>query len=282
MIENILINKLALGTVQFGLDYGISNGSGQVSFEDANDIINTANKYGIHTLDTASAYGKSEEVLGKLHLNKFDIVTKFVSETKELSIEKQFMTSLDNLKLSKVYGYIAHKPIDVFEQKDLWRKINNFKDQGKVEKIGFSFDSPEEYIMMEKKGFVPELVQLPYNYFDQRFLIIIEKLKQKGCEIHARSPFLQGLFFSNVDNLSKQFDPVKAIIKDLQTSHNSSLQGALLKYVIKNPLIDKVVFGVQNRSQLVSNIESITKASDIAPLNISIENNIVQPNKWSK
>ena len=110
----------------------------------------------------------------------------------------------------------------------------------------------------------------------------MEKLKQKGCEIHTRSPFLQGLFFLDSNNLSTQFNSVKSIIRNLQLTHKALLQGALLKFVLKNALIDKVVFGVQNKSQLISNIESVTMASDLDELKMHVENNIVQPSKWVK
>ena len=70
------MNKLALGTVQFGLDYGISNIGGQVSLEEARKVLKLAKEYDIDTLDTASGYGNSEKVLGKIGVNDFQIVTK--------------------------------------------------------------------------------------------------------------------------------------------------------------------------------------------------------------
>jgi aryl-alcohol dehydrogenase-like predicted oxidoreductase len=277
-----LQDKLALGTVQFGLDYGISNASGKIPFGEAKSIINHASLMGINTLDTASAYGDSEEILGKLHQNRFDIVTKFISETNNLTLENQLEFSLKKLKVNQIYGYLAHKPFNVFEKKHLWTKLSEFKSQGKVKKIGFSFDSPEEFFAMEQLGFIPDLVQLPYNYFDNRFLSIMEKLKNNNCEIHTRSPFLQGLFFSKTDKLSNQFDTVKPIIENLQKSYKDQLEGALLKYALQNVLIDKVVFGVQNAKQLIKNIESINSASNLGTLDLKIENDIVQPSKWIK
>ena len=145
------MTRIALGTAQFGLDYGISNNSGQVAKEDVLEIINIASLYGITALDTASKYGNAEDILGNIHLNRFDIVTKFIPETKELTLEKQLINSLNNLKISQVYGYIAHEPKYVFEQKNVWDKLNKFKEQGKVKKIGFSIDYPDEYFIMKKK-----------------------------------------------------------------------------------------------------------------------------------
>ena len=59
-------SKMQLGTVQFGLDYGIANTSGKPSYETARDIIAVAWEGGINTLDTAAAYGDSEEVIGRV------------------------------------------------------------------------------------------------------------------------------------------------------------------------------------------------------------------------
>ena len=58
-------NKLVLGTVQFGLDYGVNNQSGQVQQSEVNKILQLAKESGIKKIDTSSAYGTSESVLGK-------------------------------------------------------------------------------------------------------------------------------------------------------------------------------------------------------------------------
>ena len=73
-------NKLILGTVQFGLNYGINNLGGKISPTEANRILHYAHKNDISILDTASAYGNSEVVIGEfLSQNEnieFDIITK--------------------------------------------------------------------------------------------------------------------------------------------------------------------------------------------------------------
>jgi ABC-type multidrug transport system fused ATPase/permease subunit len=61
-------SKIALGTVQFCLDYGISNQIGQLSLSEAKKILSEAKKNRIDTLDTAIAYGKSEYILAGYRL----------------------------------------------------------------------------------------------------------------------------------------------------------------------------------------------------------------------
>ena len=73
-------NKLILGTVQFGLDYGINNKQGQVSERSIKEILDLAFENGINILDTAEGYGDSQERIGNYHKNSsniFNIVTKF-------------------------------------------------------------------------------------------------------------------------------------------------------------------------------------------------------------
>ena len=69
--------KIALGTVQFGFSYGISNTSGRTEEDQVLKILDYAWKNGINTLDTARDYGDSERIIGKFK-NEFawNIVTK--------------------------------------------------------------------------------------------------------------------------------------------------------------------------------------------------------------
>ena len=63
--------KLALGTVQFGLNYGIANQQGQASRDEARSILEHARSNGMDMLDTAIAYGESEQRLGKIGIQDY-------------------------------------------------------------------------------------------------------------------------------------------------------------------------------------------------------------------
>lgn len=88
-------SKLALGTVQFGLEYGINNQAGQVSPEAIARILSECRLHGVDTLDTARTYGTSEAVLGQQDLTGLRVVTKLkpgvgsVGEARE-SLESSF------------------------------------------------------------------------------------------------------------------------------------------------------------------------------------------------
>ena len=96
-------SKLVLGTVQFGLNYGIANTDGKPAPERVRQILQTAYDNGIRTLDTAAAYGESETVLGtELKnlglLDKMKIVSKVPpvpANFSDCEVEKFIIKSLE-------------------------------------------------------------------------------------------------------------------------------------------------------------------------------------------
>lgn len=276
-----LNTKIGLGTVQFGLEYGISNTGGKTSPEEVTKILEYAAENGIDTIDTASAYGDSEIVLGGNDLQGFRIVSKFMPPRQNESISSQFHKSLERLKQEFLYGYLAHRPSDILQNPIHWKEIESLKRDGLIKKIGFSLNEPYELSQLLNAGFIPDLIQIPFNYFDHRFEKQIIQLKQQGCEIHSRSTFLQGLFFINTEKLSSFFDEVKPVINNLQNSYKS-LSGSLLRFSAEQPFIDKVIVGVENTEQLQMNIETLGKAEKLPELMQNISDKILIPSGWPK
>lgn len=275
------INKIGLGTVQFGLPYGISNRAGQTSPSQVTQILKIAGKNGIEILDSASAYGNAEEVLGKNSLVGFKIVSKYLPPATGTSVSLQLNNSLQNLNISRLYGYLAHRPLEILNSPEEWKELQDLKENGKVEKIGFSLNEPDELDALLDRNYIPDLIQVPYNYFDRRFEKGILKLKDGGCEIHTRSAFLQGLFFINSEDLSSYYTEVKPLLSILQ-ENKEALPGKLLKFVIDKPFIDKVIIGVENEVQLTQNLHDIKEADVLPAMNQSITNNILIPSRWPK
>ncbi|WP_037320991.1 aldo/keto reductase [Salegentibacter sp. Hel_I_6] len=273
--------KLGLGTVQFGLPYGISNKNGQTSTTEVAKILATAKSYEIEVLDSASAYGNSEEVLGKEDLSSFKVISKFMPESNRKPIFKQLKKSLESLGLNFLYGYLAHRPMSLLEQPGQWEQLIKFQKERKIKKIGFSLNEPEELHKLLDKGYIPEIVQVPFNYFDNRFEDSLILLKKMNCEIHTRSTFLQGLFFIEPDKLSSYFNEIKSNLRELQSSHEN-LSASLLNFVLNKDFIDKVIVGVENTNQLRENIEGLNNAKDLPPNTDKVSNNILNPSLWKK
>jgi aryl-alcohol dehydrogenase-like predicted oxidoreductase len=276
-----LNSKIGLGTVQFGLDYGISNKSGKTNSDEVSKILEYALKQWIDTLDTASAYGEAEKILGENDLSGFRIISKFMPSQGGENVSSQLHKSLERLKQNKIYGYLAHRPMDVLENPEQWDELIKLKEENLVSKIGFSLNKPEELSELIKKDFIPDLIQVPYNYFDNRFEEQMIDLHSKGCEIHTRSAFLQGLFFVNPDSMSSHFDEIKPEIKFLQSSVKN-LPGSLLRHIINLSFIDKVIIGVENLKQLEENLVNIESGEELPKVSKHIPENILMPSLWQK
>jgi aryl-alcohol dehydrogenase-like predicted oxidoreductase len=275
-----LIRKIGLGSVQFGLDYGISNHSGKTPSSEVTNILRLAQQSGIAVIDTASAYGDAEKVLGQNDISPFKIVSKFMPPTAGQALSGQLDATLHNLKKDSVYGYLAHRPLELAETPALWQELQELKINKKVEKVGFSLNSTDELGTLLELQMIPDIVQVPYNYLDRRFETALKELKSNGCEIHTRSAFLQGLFFSDVSNLSEYFNDVKPLIEDLQ-QNEKHLSAALLHFVLTKEFIDIVIIGVENVKQLEDNLVHLNEQFNLPPIS-DVSEDILIPSRWPR
>jgi aryl-alcohol dehydrogenase-like predicted oxidoreductase len=282
--------KIALGSVQFGLNYGVSNVDGQVSSDEVSNILNAAQSHHIQFIDTAVGYGNSESVLGEYlqqNPNKnFHIVTK----TPPIASMSQSMStvvdnSLKRLHCSKLYGLLLHDPSEINDE--IYAQLVQLKNEEKVKKIGVSVYSPEQAFNIVDKYDI-NLIQLPFNIFDQRFTATgcLQYLKDKNIEIHSRSLFLQGLLLQPLSSLNSYFSPyykqLQAFHK-LAKHHNCSPLALALSLIHSNESIDRFVVGVCSQQQLNDIVKSVcetaNKEIDYEHL-ISTDENLINPTFW--
>ena len=280
--------KLALGTAQFGLDYGVTNHDGQVAIDEVKNILDYAKGKSIDTLDTASGYGNSEQVLGELGVNNYRIITKTTPLKNGVDgVIKGFHQSLDNLNIGQVDGLLIHNIDDVKDKRfgDLFHKVNELKEEGLINKIGFSTYTPDQVdFLLENFDF--DLIQVPFNVFDTRLIEggQLQALKKKNIEIHARSVFLQGVLL-NFDNLPSYFLTwKKQLIEYQKMVENSGL--SLLEYALNFSLniqeIDKTLVGVYNLQQLQEIITASQKKIKTKLIPFSINDiNLLNPVHWN-
>lgn len=284
--------KLSLGTVQFGLDYGISNERGKIPEHEVTKILDFASEHGIRMLDTATAYGESEAVIGnyiKSHDVSFDIVSKVSSET-----EGDLCTQLDEsiLRLSSApnYGYLLHSYQDYMKNPELLDCLAEYRKNGRIKKIGFTLYYPKELETLLNNNVAFDLLQIPYNVFDRRFEYLFPELKKRHIEIHVRSIFLQGLVFKEPYALSDFFTPVIEKLDRLQQlakNCNHSVCEICLKFVLKNDSIDYAVVGIDSLTQLK---EIVASASGFCPSPtmdaldelVCDDEKILIPSKWKQ
>lgn len=253
--------KITLGTVQFGIQYGISNTHGVPSDSELESIFSVASELGIKQLDTAKAYGNSEERIGQLSNSKFDIITKFPNVDSKKDLEIALSESLQKLNVSSIYGYLAHNADVLIQNPSLWKVLLEAKKEGKIKKIGYSLYTPKQLEQLLDLNCIPDLVQLPYSILDRKFEKQLAILKQLGTEVHVRSVFLQGLYFMNLNKLPEKLQPLQdslVELKNLCIENNVSVGEVALNYVISNPNIDKLVIGIETAEQLRENINLVT------------------------
>ena len=244
--------KIALGTVQWGLDYGISNTNGIPSAAELDAIVRLAVQNRIDLFDTASQYGNAEQRVGNYTTKNSSVVSKF-SSVNHSSLENEIQGSLERLNVEQLYGYLFHSPKDLINAPLLWDQMQHLKVAGKVKKIGYSLYTPEELELFLNNNWIPDIVQLPYSLLDRKFEPYFEQLKSLGTEIHIRSVFLQGLYFKSMETLSPKFNDLKSTLKEvaeIATEFGLTVVELALNFVLKNEYVDYAVIGVEQANQL--------------------------------
>jgi len=289
--------KLGLGTAQFGMPYGISNRLGQTTDEEVARILSLAAEKDIRVIDTAAGYGNSEEAIGRAVESSwpgFRIVTKTpqfrlpaISESEANLVESAFRESLGRLKRPTVYGLLIHYANDLLVpgSDTLWNRMQCLKTSGLVEKIGVSVYHPAEADdLIERRQL--DLIQLPLNLLDQRFLKsgCLQKLQRLGVEIHVRSVLLQGLLLMNAHELGDYFNPVKPTLQLFQQfcqERRISRLEAALGFVCHLPQIASIICGVNNSGHLFQLIEAAQHARSIDFSGFAFEDTrILTPSLW--
>ena len=285
--------RLALGTAQFGNAYGISNSVGQVTAEAALGILTRARYAGMDTIDTAIAYGQSEESLGHAGVEGWRIVSKlpscpYVCSDIKAWVDANVDESLARLKVSKLCGLLLHRPDQLLGSNgsQLYKAISHLKSVGKVEKIGISIYDPTQLdILCDRYEF--DLVQAPFNVFDRRLASSgwMSRLHASGVEIHVRSVFLQGLLLSANGKSPERFERWEALWISLADwiidSRLNPLQ-AILGHVLSYPEIDRIVIGFDSLSQLNEILACAQSTHQRAPETLATtDSDLLDPSRWS-
>lgn len=287
------MSRLALGTAQFGLKYGIANNSGQVKHSEAGSMLKLASSYGIDLLDTAISYGDSESCLGNVGTDCFKVVTKLPgipNNCKEIKswLHGQIEMSLQRLRLNSIYGLLLHQPDQLHGKNstELIKVLKELKDDGVIKKVGISIYSPDELDLLIPK-FSLDIVQAPFNIVDRRLYNSgwMHRLKNENIEVHTRSSFLQGLLLMNQSDIPNKFLYWKNLWSkwhDWLLENKVSAVQACLAFVLAFSEIDKVLVGADNTSQLRELVELEKKLQifDFPDIHCN-DKDLINPSNWS-
>jgi len=263
--------KLGLGTVQFGMRYGVSNRMGQTPGQEAGRILAYAAEHGVRVLDTAAIYGESEEVLGRMlpGWHSFDIVTKLPSLLAEdgrfdaEAADRMLDRSLSRLRQSSVYGLLLHRAQDLLSSSgdEIMAWLLRCRQDGRVRKVGVSVYAEDDIDALSEQ-YPIQLIQAPVNIFDQRLIRsgALRRCRERGAEIHARSVFLQGLLLMEANEIPAYFRPfapqIEGYRRYVRLKGLAPLEAAL-SYVNGLDELDAFICGVNDSAQLLQLVSAL-------------------------
>ena len=286
-------SRLALGTVQFGLPYGIADQYGQVSRDEVAAILQHAWAAGIDTLDTAIAYGESEQKLGEIGVDHWQVISKLPPVLEPSTnaadwVQESVVASLRRLRISKLYGLLLHCSQQLLgpQGNAIYQALQTLKQQGLVAKIGVSVYGPDELDAL-CPHYQFDLVQAPFSIVDQRLANSgwMKRLHQAGIEIHIRSVFLQGLLLMDVAKRPASFNRWQPLWKEwhrwLDDQMVTPLQ-ACLGFVLSQSEVDHIIVGVNSLEQS-RGIFAAVESPTIVPPNtfINEDPDLIDPSRWN-
>jgi aryl-alcohol dehydrogenase-like predicted oxidoreductase len=285
------MNRIVLGGAQLGLPYGILNNGESLGDAQVAEILDTAFEFGINQIDTAIAYGNSEALIGTHGQGRFAIISKLppipdVCTDVQGWVGEQITSSLSRLRVTRLDALLLHQPSDLTGKHgdNLFSAISQLKKNQLIKRFGLSIYSPHDLDGI-LEDFELDVVQTPFNVFDQRINAHIERLSSLGIEIHARSIFLQGVlltshstrptFFDRWNNELSRFD---AWVKE---TGQSAMQ-CCLSFALQNQGISKIVIGSTSAQSLSEVMRCVQTTSNFASPNFDItDETLIDPRKWA-
>ena len=195
---DLYLSVLGLGTVKLGRDQQVKYPTGFKIPEDMDvkNLFSACRDLGINFIDTAPAYGNSEERLGKLLTNKNDwiIMTKvgeafengessfdFSAAATRSSIER----SLKRLKRDHLDMVLVHSDgndMDIIQNQEALAELDKIKQQGLIRSYGMSTKTTEGGLWVVENC---DVVMATCNIDDEHDIPVIERAKQlnKGVVI---------------------------------------------------------------------------------------------------
>jgi aryl-alcohol dehydrogenase-like predicted oxidoreductase len=275
--------KLSLGSVQFGMPYGIANESGVPDDIELAAILQFARVHGVGGIDTAQAYGNAELRLGESGVRDFKITSKVLGTQ---SIREQLLESMRALQIPRLDTVLLHDEAALLgpNGSEIYDQLLDVRATGLVDHIGvsvYSSNVASELI----QTYDLDVIQAPVNALDRRFIgdTFQKLMSSKGVMLQARSIFLQGLLIdknastrlpNHVDRL-----PLDMWFAWTEEQVNSSLAQAL-NFVLSLPQVDSVVLGVDSVTQLAQLVAAATTSYPQGCPEFPFSPELIDPRGW--
>ena len=296
--------KLCLGTAQLGMGYGIRGGA-KPSLSAALSLLDIAVERGVDAMDTATAYGDAEAVLGRFFDSRpevrdgVSVVSKFGMGVFDGAgrheypdrLRRAALESLARIGKDRLYGYLCHVP-DAVRNEAVISAMAEVRRAGLAEHVGVSVYEVDEAVSAINSGVV-DLLQVPFSVFDQRMLCagVLEMAARRGVEVHSRSAFVQGLALMDVEEVPDWLPGARRLVADLESlcaASGTTRRRLALAFVRRRGGISRLVFGVDGAVQLGEILDDFaasvpSQAIDEAErMFAEVDPRLVMPNKWRK
>ncbi len=306
-LKELQISRIGLGTVQFGIDYGINNAAGQVQYQDILEILSLASEKGINFIDTSRYYGSSEENLGKA-LEELGLADRFIVSTKldlpknyrEFSEEMLLEAVSDCLEKSRETLRLEQLPVYLLHTGDymkvsggvIWDYLKEKREEGVIGHLGVSISSGPGEAGEVLDDPAVEAIKIPYNLFDQRWQKegILEKAAGKDVAVFNRSTYLQGLLVMDSSEAAEKLPGAVLFLEKLEgfiEEHGYNRKELVVKYVLAEDSICSTIIGVDSPAQLDENLSIYDDMSfdeitgeKIKALFSEVPDSIVNPSLW--
>jgi aryl-alcohol dehydrogenase-like predicted oxidoreductase len=245
------VSQIGFGTVKIGRDKSVKYPTAFMIPDDkqALDLLSACQELGINLLDTAPAYGNSEQRLGQLlkpsKRHKWIISTKAGEEfdsqsgTSQFDFSKQAITqsverSLTRLNtdyLDIVMIHSSGEDLKILQQDQALQTLAELKQEGKIRAIGMSTKSVLGGIAALEQS---DCAMITYNLADQSELEVIEYAGRCNKAIFVKKAFASGHL-----NRQSRLDPIQES----------------LAFIFAQASVSSAVIGTINQQNLRANVK---------------------------
>jgi len=298
------LSRLMLGTVQFGMPYGIANRTGQPNFEDIVAIVSAAVEGGVTCFDTAAAYGCSEEVLGRV-LHALAMVGRVIVVTKVRALTPEELDSptmaeraiIESVAESRRRLMLDCLPIVLFHRESdaaYMETLFTLREKGWISHCGVSCDNRPGPAARFIADDMASALQVPANILDRRHSGsgVFEQAQSKNVAIFIRSVYLQGLLVMPEDQIPRTLQPIipaRRALSSLADEAGMSLAELALRYMLSQPGVTSVLTGVETIQQVHENLAMFARGrltddvlAAIDRTELPLAEQLLTPAQWAR
>jgi aryl-alcohol dehydrogenase-like predicted oxidoreductase len=304
------MSSLTLGTAQLGMQYGAVNSAGKPSRAFATAMVRHAIAQGVMAIDTARAYGDSEEILGEALTSELQARVRVVTKLDPLdslppdagaaevriAVEGSVRQSCHALRTDRLETLLLHRWQHYRAWNgEAWRRLLEFHEQGTIAVLGTSVSEPEEAMEALREPTMRHL-QIPLNLLDWRWRVEgVDRAiaARPDVVVHARSALLQGILIHPASRwpVVEGFDAagcirqLEALVRRFQ---RESISDLCFAYVRSQAWVQSVVVGSETMEQLHENVRlfglaelNATQCREVEEELAKAPEGLLNPAKWN-